>query len=201
MGFRGVYAFRKPTPHTPFILSRQSALYQPSITAKLDLQGRCSEKRVCAQQWGHVAPAFPCGLVLALSSRGKKRARKHQRNICVYCSKTLYSSPPLFDSLQESHYELISSLQGASWWKTLLKLCFSVLNLFKADCLEVIIISVIKSGNDANNNNIFIEHSNHKYLLDKYYVYLALHQMPFEFQSSSQNLQHSWKTRCTLKYF
>lgn len=136
----------------------------------------------------------------------KKWAPKCQWNICVDCSKTLYSFPRLFDSLQESHYELISSLRGASWWKTLLKLYFSVLNLFKADCWEVIIISVIKSGNGAN-NNIFTECSNHKYLLKKYFVYLALYQALWELQSSwvscpiSRNLQQHWKTRCTLKYF
>lgn len=56
---------------------------------------------------------------------------------------------------------------------------FGVLNLFKADCWEAIIISVIKSGNNAN-NNIFIEHSNHEYLLNKYYAYLALYQALWE---------------------
>lgn len=85
-----------------------------------------------------------------------KRTPKWQQSICAYCSQALHSFLLLFDSLQESHYELISSLRGASWWKTLLKLCFSALNLFKADCWEVIIISVIKSGNNANNNNFFL---------------------------------------------
>lgn len=106
-------------------------------------------------------------------------------NICAYCSKTQFSFPPLFDSLQESHYELISSLRGASWWKTLLKLYFSVLNLFKADCWEVIIIYVVKRGNSTNNNNISIEHSNHKYLLSKYDVSVAAQlQAQLEFASS-----------------
>lgn len=106
--------------------------------------------------------ALTCWCCLSLVARGQlwipegKWSPKWQRGICACCSQALHSFLLLFDSLQESHYELISSLRGASWWKTLLKLCFSVLNLFKADCWEVIIISVIKSGNNANNNNFFL---------------------------------------------
>lgn len=127
-----------------------------------------------AQHWDGTHPTTPPAMAWVAE---EKWASTCQWNICVYCSKTLHSFSLLLDSLQESHYELILSLRGASWWKTLLKLYFSVLNPFKADCWEVIIIG---SGNNANHNNIFTEHSNHKYLWDKYDIYLAL----LELQSS-----------------
>lgn len=103
--------------------------------------------------------ALACCCCLSPTARGQlwvpegNRTPKCQCSSCADCSPALYPFPLLFDSLQESHYELISSLRGMSWWKTLLKLCFSVLNLFKAHCWEVIIISVIKSGNNANNTH------------------------------------------------
>lgn len=135
--------------------------------------------------------ALTCWCGLSLVARGQlwipegKWSPKWQRSICAYCSQALHSFLLLFDSLQESHYELISSLRGASWWKTLLKLCFSVLNLFKADCWEVIIISVIKSGNNANNNNFFfIEHSNHKHFLNKCDGCHALARALWEFKEA-----------------
>lgn len=98
--------------------------------------------------------SVPRGQRPALNTRGKMVSQMAANHLCRLQPSPAFL-PSAFDSLQESHYELISSLRGASWWKTLLKLCFSVLNLFKADCWEVIIISVIKIGNNANNNNFF----------------------------------------------
>lgn len=171
MWFQGAYVFHRLVALCFF---RVTVLCQSWATCEPARKGVMLKTEDGAQHWDGTHPTTPPAMALVAE---EKWASTCQWNICVYCSKTLHSFSLLLDSLQESHYELILSLQGASWWKTLLKLYFSVLNPFKADCWEVIIIG---SGNNANHNNIFTEHSNHKYLWDKYYINLAL----LELQSS-----------------
>lgn len=182
-----LWGFRDPGFHelvAKDMQSQRSVPYQFLTADSLALKGWCPEKRRRVSI-GLLLPTVPMAGGQFWIPEGK-RTPTWQRSICAYCSQALHSFLLLFDSLQESHYELISSLQGASWWKTLLKLCFSVLNLFKADCWEVIIISVIKSGNNANNNNFFfIEHSNHKHFLNKCDGCHALAWALWEFQRSS----------------
>lgn len=70
--------------HTPFILNRQSVLYQSFIMAKLELKGRCPEKRMCSQHQGFISLALPPWPGAALSSRGEKMGSQTPvKHLCV----------------------------------------------------------------------------------------------------------------------